>query len=422
MALDTQLIPLPSGTEIALPPDLVHRTKDYMANARSERTREAYSRWWRVFTGWCDRLGRQALPAEPETAAAWLVALADGADGARPLSRASINQALAAITLAHRTAGFPFDRKHRVIAETWAGISRVKAMVEVERQAAPFLAADVRDTLGLLNTALNSGCRDAALLTLGWGAALRRSELVSLDFEELGTGTGYVRIDERGILITLARSKGSQDEAETVVIPRADLPEACEALEAWAKRVPLAAGEPIFRGVNNRDQIAAERLTAPSVARAVKRAMADLARSRGKSKNEAKDLVRRFSGHSLRAGYATSAADADVPALRIQQHTRHKSADMVSKYVRTTDKWRKSGLKGILHRTARPAQRGASAKLDEALGILATVHTRDDEMGFRIVADATPASFEASDYAEAWRTVREHLGMQCGRISVSAPA
>jgi integrase len=344
------LIPLPAGTEIALPEAIVGRARDYMANARAERTRQAYARAWAVFTAWCDRHGRQALPASPETVAGWIVALADGADGARPLSRATINQFLAAVTLAHRTAGHAFDRKHRVIAETWAGISRVKAMTEVERQAAPFVAADVRDVLVLLNPALNSGCRDAALLTLGWGAALRRSELVGLDWEELGTGTGFVRIDERGILITLARSKGSQDKAETVVIPRADLPEACEALEAWARRVPLSAGKPIFRGVNNRDQIAAERLTAHSVSRIVKRAMRDLARSRGKSKAEAKELVRRFSGHSLRAGYATSAAAADVPALRIQQHTRHKSADMVAKYVRESDKWSKSGLKGVLHR------------------------------------------------------------------------
>jgi integrase len=159
-----------------------------------------------------------------------------------------------------------------------------------------------------------------------------------------------VRIDERGILITLARSKASQDKAETIVIPRADPPEACEALEAWAARVLLEPGEPIFRAVNNRHQIAAERFTAHSVSRIVKKAMRDLARRRGKSMAEAKDMVRRFSGHSLRAGYATSAAAADVPALRIQQHTRHKSADMVARYVRESDKWSKSGLKGILQR------------------------------------------------------------------------
>jgi site-specific recombinase XerD len=211
----------PDGTEVALPAELIERAKNYMAESLSKRTREAYSRWWARFTGWCGRHGRQALPASLETIAAWLTALADGADSGRPLARASINQALAAVTLAHRNAGHAFDRKHRAISMTWGGISRVKAMTEVERQAAPFLAADVRDLLAMLNTALNIGARDAALLTLGWGAALRRSELVGLDWERLGAGagTGFVRIDERGILITLARSKASQDQAETVVIP-----------------------------------------------------------------------------------------------------------------------------------------------------------------------------------------------------------
>jgi integrase len=348
------LIPLPpDGTEIALPVALVERAKGYMAEALSERTREAYSRWWRVYTAWCLRHGRQALPASPETIAAWLTALADGTDSGRPLARASINQALAAVSLAHRNAGHVFDRKHRLISMTWSGISRVKAMTEVERQAAPVIAADVRDLLAMFDTARNIGCRTAALLTLGWGAALRRSELVGLDWEQIGEGgkgTGFVRIDERGILITLARSKASQDKAETIVIPRADLPEACEALEAWAQRAALQPGQPLFRAVNNRHQIAAERLTAHSVSRIVKKAMRDLARRRGKSMAEAKDMVRRFSGHSLRAGYATSAAAADVPALRIQQHTRHKSADLVARYVRESDKWGKSGLKGILHR------------------------------------------------------------------------
>jgi hypothetical protein len=148
---------------------------------------------------------------------------ADVTDTGRPLARASINQALAAVTLAHRNAGHIFDRKHRVIAMTWSGISRVKAMTEVKRQAAPVVTADVRDLLAMLNTARNIDCRNAALLTLGWGAALRRSERIGLDWEQIsegGKGTGFIRIDERGILITLARSKASQDKAETVVIPR----------------------------------------------------------------------------------------------------------------------------------------------------------------------------------------------------------
>jgi integrase len=176
---------------------------------------------------------------------------------------------------------------------------------------------------------------------------LRRSELVGLDWQELGTGTGFVRIDERGILITLARSKASQDKAERVVVPRADFEPACAALEAWAARAQLQPGDAIFRGVNNRHVIAAERLTAHSVSRIVKRAMTQVARKRGKTIEEAKELVRRYSGHSLRSGFVTSAAAVDVPALRIAGHTRHKSLEMVSRYCREADKYSKSALKGV---------------------------------------------------------------------------
>jgi hypothetical protein len=73
---------------------------------------------------------------------------------------------------------------------------------------------------------------------------------------------------------------------------------------------------------------------------------------RGKSLAEAAEAARKFSGHSWRSGYATSAADADIPSLRIQKHCRHASADQTAKYVRSSQAWTKSGLKGILHRAA----------------------------------------------------------------------
>jgi integrase len=71
--------------------------------------------------------------------------------------------------------------------------------------------------------------------------------------------------------------------------------------------------------------------------------------ARGKSEADAAELVRQFSGHSMRAGYCTAAAGKDVPGpgYRIQQHTRHRSAEMVARYVREADKWNKSGLKGV---------------------------------------------------------------------------
>jgi integrase len=72
---------------------------------------------------------------------------------------------------------------------------------------------------------------------------------------------------------------------------------------------------------------------------------------------EAAEAARRFSGHSWRAGYATSAADADIPSYRIQRHCRHASADMTARYIRISQAWSKSGLKGILRRPT-----GASAQ------------------------------------------------------------
>ena len=267
----------------------------------------------------------------------------------KPLARATINQALAAVTLAHRNAGYAFDRKHRVISMTWSGISRVKAMVEIERQAAPFLAADVRDLLAILKVERNIGCRNAALLTLGFGAALRRSELVGLDWQELGTGTGFVRIDERGILITLARSKATQDKAETVVIPRAGLPPGVRGPGGLGGARAAPAGRRDLPGGQQPPPDRGRAPHRPLASRASSSAPCATSPASGASPmDEAKELMRRFSGHSLRAGFVTSAAAVDVPALRIAQHIPATRAWRWSAAtVREADKYCRSALKGI---------------------------------------------------------------------------
>jgi integrase len=162
-----------------------------------------------------------------------------------------------------------------------------------------------------------------------------------------GAGTGFLELDDRGLVVTLMASKASQDQAETIVVPCADMPAACEALQRWAELAQLVPGQPVFRPVDQRQIIGVERLTDRSVARIVKSRVRKLARSRGKTEAEADELVALFSGHSLRAGYATSAAARDMPGYRIQQHTRHKSVQMVAGYIREADKWAKSGLKGV---------------------------------------------------------------------------
>jgi integrase len=264
------------------------------------------------------------------------------------------------VIVRHRDKGHVFDRKHRAIARTWKGISNIKAKTETKRQARPLMGDDLQVLLKSLRPTVPAEARDAALLALGWAAALRRSELVGLDWQKLGTPSsakpgargelpapGFVTIDDRGVVVTLMASKASQDQAETIVVPCADMPAACEALERWADLARLKPGQPVFRCVDQRQIIGDERLKGRSVSRIVKSRVRKLARLRGKSETEADELVALFSGHSMRAGYATSAAARDMPGYRIQQHTRHKSAEMVAGYIREADKWTKSGLKGV---------------------------------------------------------------------------
>jgi site-specific recombinase XerC len=108
------------------------------------------------------------------------------------------------------------------------------------------------------------------LLALGFAGALRRSELVGLDWKEQGSGDGVVSRDERGIVLTLLRTKGGKGEPETVIVPCQDMPTACEALERWAKTANLQPGEPVFRAIDKGQHISAGRLTDRSVARIIK--------------------------------------------------------------------------------------------------------------------------------------------------------
>lgn len=336
----------PDG-ETPLSASLAAATHSYRAQARADNTVTAYRDAWHRFTAWCEREGRDALPASVETVAAWMAALADGQNG-RARSRSTVNVYLSAVVSAHRAAGHSFDRKHPLIAETWAGISRAKAKTHEKRQARPIMVDDLRELLSSFNPKLLADARDAALLALGWAAALRRSELIGLDWGKRSAGAGTVAIEEgRGLVVSLPTSKGSQTDAVSVVVPCEDMPIACEALAQWAQMAALVPGDPVFRPIDKGQRLQPGRLTGRSVARIVKARIRELAQARGKTREEADELVKQFSGHSMRAGYATTAGAHDLPSYRIMQHTRHKSHEQVAGYIREGQKWTKSGLKGI---------------------------------------------------------------------------
>jgi integrase len=342
----TNLIERPAGppAEITLPRSVEEAVRSFQGKARAQSTKDGYRLFWNEFCTWCGRYGRQSLPASPETVAAWLVSLATGDGRQRPLKVASIEKARSAVLVAHQAAGHPLAQREPAIVMAMAGIRREKALTEEVRRAAPLQAADARSILAVSGDGPAS-LRDAALLLLMWGGALRESEAVGLDWQRRGSGTGYVLVEERGVQITLLRSKTSQGAATKIAIPRWDMPEAAGVIARWQEAAALSPGDPVFRGVNRHQQISGKRLTARAVDLIVKRKLCELFVRRGLSPHDAEALAARYSGHSLRAGFATDAALREAPVQKIQEHMRHRSPATTSVYIRPIEQWRSGTLK-----------------------------------------------------------------------------
>ena len=264
---------------------------------------------------------------------AWL------ADEGRTLS--TITAYLAAIASAHSIAKHPFDRS--ALKDDLKGIRRVHARKPRQAFALVGIAKDPRglDLRGILSGLGSSTIdpRDRLLLALGFAAALRRSELVGLDWKRQGSGDGYMTQDHRGIVITLLSTKGGKGEPVEVIVPCADMPTACDALDEWAAIAKLEPGQPVFREVVKGGHIGAGRLSDRSVARIIKRRVRERALELGRSEADADELARICSGHSLRAGFCTAAAIAGKPEWKIRNRSRHKTAELVARYVRTAEEW-----------------------------------------------------------------------------------
>ena len=160
--------------------------------------------------------------------------------------------------------------------------------------------------------------RDRALILLGFCAALRRSEIVALDVDD-------VRQDgPRGLLVSIRRSKTDQEgEGATVAVPYGGLgTDTAEALEAWMMLSGITSG-PLFRRVDRHGNVGEGRLT-PEAANRIVQERATTAGVEGSG----------LSAHSLRAGYVTAQARRNTPEHRIQAVTRHRSAEVLRGYVR----------------------------------------------------------------------------------------
>jgi integrase len=308
------LIAFPDPEDASLPAvpleDLARAAEDLARASLSPATRRAYQAAWDAFASWCSQNALDALPAAPETLSLYLAFLAPQ-KGVR-----TIGKALAAIALAHRSAGFDSPTEAPLVRRVARGLRRThgkpaaaKDPVRVDDLFAMIHTLDLEDILDV---------RDRALLLLGWAGAFRRSELVALDVADL-------REVPEGLVVTLRRSKTDQEgEGRKVGIPRARRPQLCPvaALKTWRADSGITEG-PLFRAIdrwgNVQDQRLSDRAVALIVQRAAKRAGLD-------PSNRA--------GHSLRAGFCTEAARAGVPERAIMSQTGHKSSTTLRGYIR----------------------------------------------------------------------------------------
>lgn len=167
------------------------------------------------------------------------------------------------------------------------------------------------------------GLRDRALLLMGFAGAFRRSELVALT-------TSDIKVTKEGVLSTIRKSKTDQESAgREIAIPYGSNPLTCpvRTLKDWLEASGIDNGA-IFRPINKHGHIKNKALTAHSVALIIKRNKHIIER-----KND-------FSGHSLRAGFATTAAIAGVPEHMIMRQTVHKKSDTIKKYIRLASMWK----------------------------------------------------------------------------------
>ncbi len=281
---------------------------DFALASKSPATRRADKADGRYFVAWCDHHGIEPLPATEFTIAAYLADLAKSG-----LKASTITRRATGIRYMHKLAGYKTPTNTEAIKAVLAGIRRSLG-TSVTRKT-PATAETIRIIIADMPTDLR-GLRDRALLLLGFAGALRRSELVALDVEDLEENT-------EGFLVTIRRSKTDQEGAgDFVSIPHGSRLRPVAAVRAWLQAADITEG-PIFRSIWKGGEVILGRLSNRSVAKVIKK------RAEAAGFDPAM-----FSGHSLRSGFVTSALSHGADILRVMDVTRHREISTLKIYDR----------------------------------------------------------------------------------------
>ncbi len=285
-----------------------------LKNSKAGNTLRAYQSDFKDFSSFCAKNGLNSMPTEPKILSIYLTHLATTS------KYSTLKRRIASISVIHKMKGHYLDTKHPIIMENLQGIKRVKGTNQKAKK--PLLINDLKIIINQIDEifqAEKKKLRDKALILIGFSGGFRRSELVNIYYEDL-------EFVNEGVKIFIKRSKTDQSgEGMIKAIPYFDNKIFCPVtkLKDWINFLEIKSGK-VFD------------LSDKSVALIIKK----YALLSGLNPNK-------YGGHSLRSGFATSAAEFGAEERNIMAMTGHKTTQMVRRYIQEANLFKNNALNKI---------------------------------------------------------------------------
>ena len=295
-----------------------------LKSSKANNTVRAYKSDFKDFGLFCAKNGFKSLPSEPRIVSLYLTYLSTKDSKISTLKRRVVS-----IGVIHRLKGYYLDMKHPSIIENIMGIKRRKGSIQKSKK--PILINNLKQLINVIDEKNKEDIkklRDRSIILIGFSGGFRRNEIVSLDYEDLD----FV---EEGLKIQIRRSKTDQfGEGSVKALPYFDSSKYCPviSLKNWIEISKISTG-PLFRRFVKGSKLSKNRLTDQTVALLIKQYL-QLAGIDSKN----------YSGHSLRSGFATSAAESGAEERSIMDMTGHKSTEMVRRYIKEANLFKNNPL------------------------------------------------------------------------------
>ena len=298
-----------------------------LQSSKANNTVRAYKSDFNDFGVFCAQNGFKSLPSEPNIVSLYLTHLST-----KDAKISTLKRRLVSISVIHKLKGHYLDTKHPSIIENIMGIKRRKGSIQKAKK--PILINSLKLIINAIDEQNNQEIkklRDRSIILIGFSGGFRRNEIVSLDYDDLD----FV---PEGVKINIKRSKTDQfGEGFTKALPYFDSSQYCPviSLKNWLDISKITSG-PVFRRFLKGSKLSENRLTDQTVAILIKEYL-----------NLAGINSKNYSGHSLRSGFATSAAESGVEERNIMAMTGHKSTEMVRRYIKEANLFKNNALNKI---------------------------------------------------------------------------